>query len=183
MASRQIQYKDQKYSLSYEIFNQEKDKTILFLHGWGSNKEIMKQAFLKDLNDFKHIYLDLPGFGNSSLDCVIDTNDYANIVKVFLNSLHVKVNTVVGHSFGGKVATLLSPENLVLLSSAGIVVPKSLKIRTKIKLFKLFKNIVPKNMYKFFISDDVKGMNQMMYEVLKKVVDEDFSPMFKKTTS
>jgi len=178
MAVRDIK----NYSLSYEILNQSKTKTILFLHGWGSNKEIMKQAFAKKLKGYKHIYLDMPGFGSSSIDKAIGTKEYALIVIEFLNSLHVEVDVVVGHSFGGKVATLLEPKNLVLLSSAGIVVEKSFKIKIKIKIFKFFKNIVPQSLYKFFISDDVKGMSQTMYEVFKRVVDEDFASIFEKST-
>lgn len=183
MASREIVYKDSVYSLSYEILNPKNEKIILFLHGWGSNKEIMKQAFSDKLQNFKQIYLDLPGFGNSSINEPIDTYEYALIVDLFINSLHVKVDTILGHSFGGKVATLLNSKNLILLSSAGIVVEKSFKVKSKIKFFKLFKNLFPKNMYKYFASDDVKNMNQTMYEILKKVVNEDFSNNFKKTTS
>ena len=183
MAVREIAYDSQTYSISYEILNQEKSETIVFLHGWGSSKEIMKQAFGKNLDNFRLIFLDLPGFGNSSIQVPITTNDYAKIVQLLLNSLHVASFSVAGHSFGGKVGALLNPKNLILLSSAGILVKKSFKIKIKIKIFKFFKNIVPKSMYGLFVSDDVSGMSQTMYEVLKSVVDEDFRPIFKKVTS
>ena len=129
MAIKDIKYKNKIYSLSYELQNLSKKRVILFLHGWGSNKDIMKQAFSKYLSNYKHIYLDMPGFGNSSIEEVITTKDYANIVKEFLKSLHVEANCVVGHSFGGKVASLLNPDSLILLSSAGIKREKSLKIK------------------------------------------------------
>lgn len=183
MASRKISYNDQNYTISYEILNQTHAKCLLFLHGWGSNKEIMKQAFGTHLNAYKHIYIDLPGFGRSSIACPLTTKDYAAIVSLFLDSLHVRPAAIIGHSFGGKVATLLEPQNLVLLSSAGIVVPKSLCVKTKIIIFKIFKNSVPKSMYKFFASADVSGLSQVMYETLKNVVNEDFIPIFKNTTS
>ncbi len=183
MAVRELNYNSHLYSISYEIVNPSCLKSIVFLHGWGSNKEIMKQAFSSHLKDFKHIYIDLPGFGASSIDSVIDTKDYKNIIELFLNSLHVEPYFVCGHSFGGKIASLMNPKNLVLLSSAGILVPKSFEVRIKIKFFKLFKNIVPKNMYSLFASSDVSGMSQTMYEVLKKVVDEDFSDIFKNINS
>ncbi|WP_458701507.1 alpha/beta fold hydrolase [Sulfurospirillum sp. 1307] len=183
MASREIIYNSKEYSLSYEILNPKNTKSILFLHGWGSNKEIMKQAFKSTLAGYKHIYLDMPGFGNSDIQEVICTQDYANIVRLFLKSLHVEVDCVVGHSFGGKVAALLNPKTLVLLSSAGIVRKKSFKVRVKIKCFKIFKHIVPKGFYKYFASEDVSGMSQIMYEILKNVVDEDFREIFRKINS
>jgi len=183
MALREVVYSSTTYFLSYEILNQNKNETIVFLHGWGSNKEIMKQVFSSELDRFRLIFLDLPGFGASSVNQPIKTDDYAKIVKEFLNSLHVKVFSIVGHSFGGKVGALLNPKNLILLSSAGIVIDKSLKVRIKIKLFKAIKNIAPKSMCRFFISDDVNGMSRTMYEIFKSVVDEDFVPVFEKVTS
>ena len=183
MALRELVYNSQTYSISYEVLNKDSSDTIVFLHGWGSNKEIMKQAFGKELNRFRLIFLDLPGFGGSSIQVPIKTDDYAQIVKLFLDSLHVENFTVVGHSFGGKVGAILNPKNLILLSSAGIIVDKSLKVKMKIKLFKIFKNIVPRSMYRIFASDDVTGMSQTMYEILKNVVDENFVPIFKKVTS
>ena len=183
MAVKELVYNFQTYSISYEILNQNKSKVMVFLHGWGSNKEIMKQAFGKSLKEFRLIFLDLPGFGSSSINTPIKTADYASIVKLFLNSLHVDTFCVVGHSFGGKVGTILNPKNLILLSSAGIIVEKSLKIKMKIKIFKILKNIIPQSMHKIFVSEDVRGMSQTMYEILKSVVDEDFRPLFEKVTS
>lgn len=183
MALREIIHNSTTYSISYEILNQTNNSTIVILHGWGSNKEIMKQAFGNELKRFRLIFLDLPGFGSSSIQMPITTHDYSNIVKEFLNSLHVDNFSVIGHSFGGKIGAILNPKNLILLSSAGIIVDKSFKTKMKIKFFKVFKNIVPKNMYSLFASDDVKGMSQTMYEILKSVVDEDFRPIFEKVTS
>ena len=178
MAKKEIVFQNSTYALSYELLNQHQPQTILFLHGWGSNKEIMKQAFGKCFPAYQHLYLDLPGFGASSINDVIETGTYADIVQVFLKALHVKPLIVFGHSFGGKVATLLQPEVLVFLSSAGIVAPKSFKIRAKIALFKMLKPFAPKSFYRFFATKDVEGMSNVMYEILKRVVNEDFSDSF-----
>ncbi len=184
MAIKEVIHESQSYHISYEILNQNAAKTMVFLHGWGANKEIMKQAFGgSGLDGFRLIFLDLPGFGGSSMHAALKTEDYAKIVELFLDSLHVKGCCIVGHSFGGKVGAVLNPVNLVLLSSAGILVKKSLKIRMKIRFFKIFKGIVPKWAYRFFASDDVGGMSQVMYETFKSVVDEDFSSVFEKVTS
>lgn len=181
MAKKEVIFHSNVYHLSYELINPHQSQTLLILHGWGSNKEIMKQAFSKTFPQHTHLYLDLPGFGHSSVNDVINTAMYANIVECFLKALHVKPSIIIGHSFGGKVATLLHPPMLVLLSSAGIVIPKPLKVRAKIALFKLFKPYFPKKFYRLFATKDVEGMSETMYGILKCVVDEDFSQFFANT--
>ncbi len=126
MASKEISYKDKPFQLSYELVNPSQEKVLLVLHGWGSNKEIMKQAFGKTLPDYKHIYLDMPGFGKSLNEIILTTVDYANIVQLFLDALGMKATIAMGHSFGGKVSTLLNTPCLVLLSSAGVVNSKAM---------------------------------------------------------
>lgn len=107
MALKDVIYKEQIFKLSYELVNPTEEEVLLILHGWGSNKEIMKQAFTKTLPQYKHIYLDMPGFGKSTNDMILTTEDYGHIIQLFLDALNVKVSIVMGHSFGGKVSTLL----------------------------------------------------------------------------
>ena len=182
MAQKEIDYQGVAYPLSYDLVNPSKESVVLILHGWGSNKEIMKQAFGKQLPDYRHIYLDMPGFGNSSNDTVLRTEDYAAIVKRFLEALGVTPAIIMGHSFGGKVATLLNPPCLVLLSSSGILVPKVLAVRAKIALFKILKPFKLDRLHQLFVSDDAKGMPQNMYETFKNVVNEDFEHNFSNVT-
>jgi len=166
-----------KNSISYEIFNLDKNNPIIFLHGWGSNKEIMK-VFKDYFNDNKLIFIDMPGFGKSHTNEVYDTIKYAKKIDKFLKDLNIEKFCIVGHSFGGKVATLLNPKYLILLSSAGIVQEKSLKVKLKIRLFKFLKPFGGNKLRKFFISDDAKEMSENMYQTFKNVVDEDFRDYF-----
>ncbi len=182
MASKEILYKGHTYALSYELVNPSALKSVLVLHGWGSNKEIMKQAFGRQLPGYRHIYLDMPGFGNSSNDTVLQTEDYAAIVKLFLETLDVTPNIIIGHSFGGKVATLLNPTCLVLLSSSGILVPKPFGVRAKIALTKLLRAVGIAKLGRIFASKDVEGMSHEMYETFKNVVNEDFEHNFSNVT-
>jgi len=178
MASREITYKEKHFEVSYELINPSQKEVLLILHGWGSNKEIMMQAFGKTLPEYKHIYLDLPGFGKSSNEMILTTGDYAKIVKLFLKTMGVEVKIAMGHSFGGKVSTLLKPPCLVLLSSSGILVPKPLSVQMKIKLFKLFRSLGFESIRNLFVSADAKGMSQEMYETFKNVVNEPFEENF-----
>ena len=179
MAVKDIIYNNVTYEIYYDIKNPDKERDIVFLHGWGSNKELMEQAFEGYFKDFRHIYLDMPGFGKSPNEEVLTTYNYKDIVELFLQTLSSKKDVIVGHSFGGKVATLLSPKKLVLLSTAGIKTKKPFKVKAKITLFKTLKPLGLGKFYKLFASRDVEGMKQNMYETFKNVVDEDFEDIFK----
>ena len=180
MAAKVIWNNNRKFSINYEIVNNDKDKVIVFLHGWGSNKEVMKKAFANQLGEFKHIYIDMPGFGKSENDHILTTIDYASVMKDFLEELGINPNDalIAGHSFGGKVATMLMPKLLILLSSAGILETKSAKTLLTIRMAKIFNRFGLNKVNKMLRSKDVDNMPQNMYETFKNVVDEDFSEYF-----
>lgn len=224
MAVKDVDFKGEKWRLSYILVNNQAKRNIVFLHGWGSNKELMKLAFGEVFKDFNHIYVDLPGFGGSPCDKVLNTFDYAGIIESFLGAMGLQdsiesalnhaggsggnngvgqkdskiiesslqnpsldskdsntsiesknqdSNTIiVGHSFGGKIALLLNRE-IILLSSAGILLPKSLKVRLKIAITKILKTFGIKN-FKAFRASDANSLSPTMYEIFKIVVNENF---------
>ena len=180
MAIKDIIYKKESFKLSYEMTNPSAKIGILILHGWGSNKEIMRQAFDRKFKNYRVTYLDLPGFGGSSNKMVLNTIDYAYIVRLFIKAVGLNPKVIMGHSFGGKVATLLNPDYLVLLSSAGIVTVKPWSVKVKIATFKLLKPLGMKKIRKLFVAPDAKDMSHEMYETFKNVVDEDFESSFSK---
>ncbi|MFW3412572.1 alpha/beta fold hydrolase [Aliarcobacter butzleri] len=178
MAIKNIVIDNKIFDISYEIINPSATKDIIFLHGWGSNKDIMKSAFSRYLKDFRHIYIDLPGFGKSPNEYVLTTNDYVNITSEFLKLLHSSKEFIAGHSYGGKVATLLNPQNLILLSSAGILEEKPFDVKLKIFFAKVLNFLGLRNITKRFRSKDVDKMSENMYATFKNVVNEDFSSYF-----
>ncbi len=178
MARKTIHYNGHTFDVSYEILNPKEHRDIIMLHGWGSNKALMKQAFGELLSGFRHIYIDLPGFGNSTAPVALKSEDYARIVELLLIEINGRKDIALGHSFGGKVATLLEPDLLVLLSSAGIVMPKAAKIKAKIVLYKMLKTFGLTKFREYFVAEDAKKLSKQMYETFKNVVDEDFSEIF-----
>lgn len=166
--------------ISYEIINSDKKDKILLLHGWGANKELMQRAFKDHLNDFCQIYVDLPGFGGSSIDVALDSTKYALIILEFLQAKNLNPNIIIGHSFGGKIASLLKCDMLVLLASAGIKNKKSLKTRLKLRFFKILKRLHINKLFKnYFLSKDAIGLNEFMYDTFKNVIKENFEYIFK----
>ncbi|RDU67073.1 alpha/beta hydrolase [Helicobacter didelphidarum] len=179
MALREIFYKQENINISYKTINNKAQKNMIFLHGWGSNKELMEMSFMNNFKDFNHIYIDLPGFGGSSTEFFLDTYDYAKIIEIFLKEISINNEThqdiVVGHSFGGKIALLLHYD-IILLSSAGILLPKPFSVRCKILFSKILK--YSKINQNFLRAKDAHNLTPIMYEIFKCVVNEDFSQVY-----
>ena len=178
MAVKQIRYNQHIFDISYEIVNPEAKVDLIILHGWGSNKNLMKQSFAPYMSAFRHIYIDLPGFGKSTCPMSLKTSDVARIVELLMIYINASKDIVLGHSFGGKVALLLEPRVLVLVASAGIYIKKSLKVKAKIALFKALKIFGFTALRSLFVAEDAKTLNEPMYQTFKTVVNEDFSQEF-----
>lgn len=178
MAIKSLQYKQNTFDISYEIVNPEAKVDLLILHGWGSNKNLMKQSFSSHMKGFRHVYIDLPGFGKSTCCLALTTADVARIVEMFMVLINASKDIILGHSFGGKVALLLDPKVLALVSSAGIYINKSIKIKLKIALFKVVKMFGFTKFRSFFVAKDAEKLSEPMYQTFKNVVDENFSDKF-----
>lgn len=117
--------------ISFSSFGNQKNKlTIIFLHGWRSQKEVWNEVINQVIKLSSHqVYaLDLPGFGRSPVPKASWTvEDYAKTVKAFIEKLELKNVVLVGHSFGGRVGIKLASQHpkilfkLVLVDSAGFV--------------------------------------------------------------
>ena len=179
MASKELVCGGESYKISYEISNLQRTEYILVLHGWGANKALMSRVFADKFRRYALVCVDLPGFGASSQPVrALNSEDYAEIMRAFIAALGKQPAAIMGHSFGGKIAALLAPRNLILLSSAGIIEPKPLVVRAKIAIFKILKRLGLAGLWRTFASKDAAGMSKTMYETLKNVVNEDFRDVF-----
>lgn len=172
-----MSYNEQNYTLAYTLRNSDCADCVVFLHGWGSCKELMERSFAAHFPDHRLLFVDLPGFGGSNNETALCTHDYAEILRLFLAEFALgEQSIIIGHSFGGKIASLLAPRNLVLLASAGIVLPKPLSVSFKIALAKCLRFLglsAPK-----LRARDAEGLSESMYATFKNVVNEDFRPIF-----
>ena len=179
MASKELICDGESYKISYEISNLQRAEYILVLHGWGANKALMSRGFADKFRRYALVCVDLPGFGASSQPVrALNSEDYAEIMRAFIAALGKQPAAIMGHSFGGKIAALLAPRNLILLSSAGIIEPKPFVVRAKIAIFKILKRLGLAGLWRTFASKDAAGMSKTMYETLKNVVNEDFRDIF-----
>lgn len=110
---------------------------MLMLHGWGTDAHNFDGLSAYLAKGFRVLRLDLPGFGGTQAPASAwYVRDYAEFVARFLEKLGVaELRTVIGHSFGGRIVIaglaegLLIAQTAVLLDSAGIKPPKTLRVQ------------------------------------------------------
>ncbi len=167
-----------------------KGKDIVLLHGWGQNIEMMQ--FLGDplSINYRITILDFPGFGKSEEPKEVwNITDYAEMLHELLEKLEIQNPTLIGHSFGGRVAIRYAAqykvEKLILFGAPCVITNK--KQSLKVKALKAAKKLpgmkkiaeVAKN---YIGSRDYKAASPMMRNILVQVVNEDLSDYAKKIT-
>ena len=101
-----------KIPVSYRGYGLSETKpAVLFLHGWGSNKESFKAI---ESQFPRSIALDLPGFGATPLGSgEWDIERYAGFVEQVIDKLGLSLEVIIGHSFGGRIATQVAKNQVV----------------------------------------------------------------------
>lgn len=163
------------------------DNTLVFLHGWGQNIEMMKPIGDKIKNN-RIIIIDLPGFGNSPEPKTIwSMYDYADMVHELLESLDVSNPILLGHSFGGKISLIYASKyktnKLVLFGSPFKQNIK--KLSTKTKVLKSLKKVPGLNKLEGFAkkhigSRDYKQASPFMRKILVDHVNLDITEEVKR---
>ena len=176
-----FEYKDIK--INYKDYGNKKGNTILYLHGWGQNIEMMEPIANPFQETHRLIIIDLPGFGKSeepkypwSLD------DYVEMIHSLIESLNIKKINLIGHSFGGKLsmlyATKYDVERMIVLAGPFKVKMKKppLKVRILKKIAKIpfLKEFAEKQKRKMG-STDYKNATPTMRNILVKHVNTDLT--------
>lgn len=175
-------------NLNYQRYGNIKGKTIVLLHGWGQNIDMMKPIGDRFTKDFDIVIFDLPGFGNSSepkdfFSCY----DYVELIHKALEELKVEKPIIIGHSFGGKLGLLYASkyetEKLVCLASP--FCKEIQKVTMKAKLLKTLKKVPLLNKLEDFAkrhmgSTDYRNASGVMRNILVGHVNLDIKEDIKK---
>ena len=160
-------------SVYYKLKREGRGEMNVFLHGWQRSgkdfEELIKSHGIED-----YLLIDFPPFGGSGQ--IIDWNmfTYVNMLISLIDYLKIERFNLIGHSFGGRVAIILSSlkrekvNKLVLIGSAGMKPKWSLKRALKVQEFKI-KRRLGLDVSKFG-SRDYLALSQEMREVFKTVV-------------
>lgn len=179
-------------NLYYERYGSKSKKSVVLLHGWGQNSEMM--AFIgQHLKSRFNVYnIDFPGFGksddpNEPWGCV----DYCEFLHKFLVSQKVEKPIFIAHSFGCRIAIHYAyrypVEKMVLTGAAGIrdkhglmwyLKTYSYKLGKKILSLKIFDNY-REQLTKNAGSEDYRNSSGVMRATFVKVVNDDVKDMLK----
>jgi len=174
--------------VNYILYGKKDKKTIVLLHGWGQNIEMMKMVGDPLSDRFQVLILDLPGYGKSSEPPFSWTvYDYVEMLHELLDKLGIKDIILIGHSFGGKIslayASKYKVDKLVLFGSP--FKPEINKVSFKTKVLKSMKKVpVIKNLEGFakkhIGSTDYRNATPRMREILVLTVNLDITEDVKK---
>ena len=184
-------------NIYYEILGE--GNPVILLHGWLANLETMRPIANNLSKNFKVYLVDVIGFGKSQLpEHPLNTNEFGNFLKEFVDKLDIKNPILIGHSNGGRIIInavgrgIVNAKKVVLIDSAGIKPKRSLWYYLKVsfyKIGKLFLNLLPntKQIKKFkeklrnkVGSEDYKLSANVLKETMKIIVNEDQSYLLPK---
>ena len=175
-------------NVNYKFNDINSDTTIVLLHGWGQNIEMMEPIGNRFRNKFNVLILDFPGFGESEEPKEVwGVYDYVDCLRKLIESLELSKIILVGHSFGGRVALVYSSkykvEKLVCLASP--YCKELQKLPLKNRIYKRLKKIkcltwLARLMQNKVGSTDYKNASEVMRGVLVKTINFDLSEDVKK---
>jgi len=161
----------------------ENKNPIIFLHGWQADSRSFTPLVPFLFKNYHLYLLDLPGFGKSKAPpSSFSSFDYAKKVVKWIKLKKIQKANLVGHSFGGKVASIIAAKypqfisSLILIAPSGILHPKfyykfnnliPYKIKTKVSFF----------LRPFLVSKDYKNAGKLL-PIFKNVAKEDLRPIF-----
>ena len=179
--------------------DQGQGKVLLMLHGWGSSLDAFNCLMPALTAKYRVIRLDFPGFGKSDMvPCPWNVDDYVDITVKFIQLLGLEKLTLLGHSFGGRVIIKMNSlelpfviEKNILVDSAGVIPPKTLKKTLRLKVFKAGKFVLNLPLCKLLFPDALDGFRSLfgsadynnaagvLRDTMVRVVNEDLTHLLK----
>ncbi|MDE6653869.1 MAG: alpha/beta hydrolase [Muribaculaceae bacterium] len=178
----------QGIKLNYTVSGQGPD--MVLMHGWGCQASTLASIEKVASETHKVYNIDFPGFGSSEEPPTVwGVDDYARMLREFIERTGIKNPVLLGHSFGGRVAIVYASQypvdKLILVDAAGVKPQRSLKYYLKVYSFKTMKRLAPlalgKKKAAEYIerqrtkrgSSDYSSSSPMMRAVMSKVINED----------
>jgi len=169
---------------------------IVILHGWPSSSRSWERVKgLLEADGFSVFVPNLPGFGGTKPPKKNwGVSEYSEWVNKYIETINHSHIILLGHSFGGRVAIKMVAQNqtgrifkLILVDAAGI---RHFNTREQAaswvaKRAKMFKSLPGYGYLRWFFyrlilrKKDYFEARGIMREVLKRVIEEDLTPLLK----
>ena len=184
-------------TMHYEETGPSDGEPVVLMHGWGCDHTTVRSIASVLDKRMRVLSVDLPGHGLSSEpNDVWGVEDFTSFVEKFISELNLGNPVLIGHSFGGRIAILLSSrrpiKKVVLIDAAGIKPKRGLGYYRKIYFFKAIKKsvriIYGKEKGERIIdkwrskkgSADYRNSSPVMRAVMSKCVNEDLKHVMPK---
>lgn len=164
-------------------------KPVVYLHGWGCDGSVFL-TIATQLPNYGNYLVDFAGFGKCDPppESGWTVEEYAEQLKQFLQQQNLRSVTIVGHSFGCRVALVLAVkypelvERMLLVAPAGLrrFSPKRWFRVAYYKTSKFFSKLVGKQPKTKYASEDYANCSNAMRCTFVKVVNEDLSKYAKR---
>ena len=174
--------------INYVDYGNKNGESIVLLHGWGQNIEMMKPVGDAFEKENRIIIIDLPGFGASE-EPKYDWNnyDYVDMLHKLLAELKIENPILVGHSFGGRIsllyASMYDVKKLVLFGSPfkkeikkDSLKTKTLKALKKVPGIKKLEGFAKKHIG----STDYRNASDVMRKIMVNSINHDMTEDVKK---
>ena len=149
--------------IEYEFAFQNKPDTILFLHGWGGNKNSFSQLEKLLKHDFNILKITMPTICETQLPWNLFY--YCELVENLIQLVGVKNLNIVCHSFGFRVVLLLNKKikinKIIVTGGAGILKDNLYRKITMQNNKILLRNTRYNFMYNSIASKDYKSLSNV----------------------
>lgn len=182
------------YAFEYEYINSNCNDTILLLHGWGGNKDsFAKLKKILQVN-FNILSISFPPLNiykppnqlnriNNISTVALDMYDYKNIVINILQLLNLKHINIICHSFGFRVALMLTTskiviEKIVITGGAGIRLKPNFFKKIRIQFNSIWLKKHPEDFYKI-ASSEYSNLSHIDQQTFKNIINKDLTKYIK----
>ena len=159
--------------IDYDFIDINSEHTILFLHGWGGDKNSFLQSINLVKNQFNVFSLTLPTIKETNE--VWSLFDYTELIQNILKLHNINSVIIVCHSFGFRVACLLNGiiniEKIVVTGGAGLKKKSILKRIENQNNVILLKQIRFSYLYTKIASKDYIELSKNNKQTFKNVVN------------
>ncbi len=187
-------------NINYKISGSGEDCAVV-LQGWGTEMGIYDSVAAALEKKLKIVQFDLPGFGKSDEPGEPwDVDRYAAFFIRFMEELHIRKASFIGHSYGGRIIIKLAASNelpfeiekIVLIDSAGVLPERTLKQKINIRKYKILKKLFNAKLFEALFpelvedwrmrqgSEDYRRATPVMRQCLVMAVNEDLTPLLDK---
>ncbi len=185
-------YENGSFKIYYEKYGTG-DNNILILPGWGDTRPTFKYLINNLAIDNNVYIIDIPGFGNSIVkEEDLSIYDYASCIREIIQHEKIDNPIIIAHSFGGRIATLLSGyyndeiKKMVFIDVAGVKPKMNIYKVVKKYTYKFLKKIsilLPKEkrdkfkkyLFKKYSSTDYYNLPENMKKTFQNIVNTDLT--------